>query len=95
MAIHASLGDGEIRIHGFEIVPSAYFCGANIRPDRVGFHSFQAGVLKLIGRTILRVDGPEADESKVNAQFAFFHQLGCGEQKLSGKRQGFIGPPVF
>jgi hypothetical protein len=70
MAIDASLGDGNIRVHGLEIVFSAYFGDANIRPDRVSLNGFKPCVFKLICRTIIWVDRPETDESKVDPQFS-------------------------
>ncbi len=68
MAIDASLGDGKIRVHGLEIVFSAYFRDANIGPGRVSFNGFKPCVLEFICRTIFRVDRPETDESKVDPQ---------------------------
>ena len=68
MAVDAPVRYGDICIDYVGICFSSYLGMFDIRANRIYFHTFQSILFKLVGSSVLRIDGVKADQMKVPFQ---------------------------
>ena len=76
MAGNTSLGNRKIRVDGLEKVPPPQPRLANKGTYRVHGNRFSSNAFKLICRTISWIDGPQADQPKIQTKSFLFHHVG-------------------
>ena len=74
VTVAAPACQGDIRVNRLKIFFSSYLGMFDIRANRVYFYTFQSILFKLVGSSVLRIDGVKADEMIVPFQLFGFNR---------------------